>query len=287
MRLHLMTSLRAMLLLVATMGTTSFANPLHAKKTTNDLSAPEPKARFWDSVPQEKVPLMAQPMVAPRPETALTHAVSVQALHDGKRLAIRLRWRDTERSEAGRLGEFSDAAAVQFPVADKDAPPPVMMGAKGDPVHIFHWRAQDQRDAERGKPDVKDLYPNGSIDMYPMEFADPGTTVTDAAGREKFSPGKAVGNPQSYAKNGVDEILAEGFSTSAVQEGHQSHAKANWENGEWTLVITRPLAIEGGSTVKVGKKTYLGFAIWQGGKGEVGSRKAVTMMWTPMEVSEQ
>ncbi len=282
-----MNETRALLMMSVLTATAAGASPLLAYRTTADLSTPDPKARLWDSVPAEKVQLMAQPMVVPRPEVTKTTQVSVQALHDGKRLALRLRWRDADKSEAGRLGEFSDAAAVQFPVADKQVPPPVMMGMKGDPVHIFHWRAQYQRDAERGKPQVKDLYPNASPDMYPMEFVDPGTTVTDEAAREKFSPGRAVGNPQSYPKNGVDEILAEGFSTSAVQEGHQSQAKATWENGEWTLVITRPLAIEGGSTVKVGAGTYVGFAVWQGGQGEVGSRKAVTMVWTPFEVSDK
>ncbi|MBK7859815.1 MAG: hypothetical protein IPJ65_14570 [Archangiaceae bacterium] len=265
----------------------SWANPLLARKTGTDLSVPDPKAKYWDSVPQEHVPLMAQPMAIPRPEVTRTAQVAVQALHDGKRLALRLRWRDADRNEAGRLGEFSDAAAVQFPLAGKPVPPPVMMGMKGDPVHIFHWRAQYQRDAERGKPGMKDLYPNQAIDMYPMEFADPGTTSTDEAARDKFSPGREVGNPQSYPKNGVDEIFAEGFSTSAVQEGHQSQAKGNWENGEWTLVIVRPLAIEGGSTVKVGSSTWVGFAVWQGGLGEVGSRKCVTMTWTAFELSDK
>lgn len=281
-----MNSFRSLVIASWTLSALAAAAPLQAHRTTTDLSAPDPKARYWDRVPQEKVMLMAQPMVVPRPDTTTTAQVSVQALHDGKRLALRLRWRDADRDEAGRLGEFSDAAAVQFPVSAKEVPPPVMMGAKGDPVHIFHWRAQYQRDAEKGKPGVKDLYPNGAIDIYPMEFADPGTTVVDPAAREKFSPGREVGNPQSFPKNGVDEILAEGFSTSAVQEGHQSQAKANWENGEWTLVITRPLLIDGGSTVKPGGSTFVAFAVWQGGMGEVGSRKAVTMVWTPLEVKE-
>ncbi len=261
------------------------AGTITARRVATDLSKPDPRAKFWDSMPVEKVSLMAQPMVVPRPEATTTTWVTVQAAHDGTRLALRLRWKDADRNFAGRLGEFSDAAALEFPVKDNAAPPAVMMGQAGNPVHIFHWRAQYQRDRESGKPTIKDLYPNNSIDMYPMEFNDPGTTKTDEANRERFSPGRAVGNPQSYAKNGVDEVLAEGYSTSAVQEGHASEAQAVWENGEWTLVIVRPLLIEGRSSVPVGSSTNVGFAVWQGGKGEVGSRKCVTMMWTPLDVS--
>jgi len=212
--------------------------------------------------------------------------VKVQAVHDGKTIAFRLTWADSELSAAGRLGEFSDAAAIQFPAGNGEAPPVVMMGSKDHPVHIFHWRAQYQRDLEQGKPTMKQLYPNVSIDMYPMEFesaaASNGVTERD---RERYSPGRSEGNPQSYAKSGVDEIIAEGFSTSSVQQGHQSAGRAVWENGQWTLVIARALALEGGSVLAPGQSSFVAFAIWQGGAQEVGSRKSVTMTWTALQVA--
>ena len=252
-----------------------------AKKVAADLSKPDPAAGYWASVPSGTVTLNAQPSVVPRPAATTTTSVTVQAVNDGSRIAFRLRWKDTERSEAGRLGEYSDALALQFPV--KDGPPPsVMMGGKDTPVHIFHWRAQYQRDKEQGKPTIKQLYPNISVDMYPLEFKDaPGGTEAE---REQFTPGRAQGNPQSYEKTGVDEIIAEGFSTSSVQAGHGSVAHADWKDGEWTLVIVRPLVVEGGSTLKAGTKSNVAFAAWQGGKGEVGSRKCVSLSWTPVSV---
>lgn len=254
---------------------------LVVKKMTVDLSKPDPAAAFWNDVPAGIIGLQAQPMIAPRPEKTTTENVLVQAVHDGVRVAFRLRWKDTEISEAGKLGAFSDAFALEFP-AKEGPPPPVMMGAKGMPVHLFHWRAQYQRDLERGKPQMDELYPNMSVDMYPHEFK-----TSDAGSKEhaeKFSPGVAEGNPQSYAKAGVDEIIAEGFSTSSVQEGNGSAARGVWANSEWTLVIVRPLAIEGGSTLKVGVPSSIAFAAWQGGQNEVGSRKCVTMMWTPVTI---
>ena len=228
---------------------------------------------------------MGQPMVVPRPKVTLTSVVRVQALHDGTWLQLRLQWKDKGRDEAGRLGQFSDAAAIQFPVRGGEVPPPVMMGAKGDPVHIFHWRAQYQRDKEKGKPTMRDLYPNMTVDQYPLEFADQGSLASASIqAKEQYSPGVAVGNPQSYSKTGVDEIVAEGFSTSSVQEGHGSVAEGVWANDEWVLVVARRLAIEGGSSLTPGKRSFAGFAIWQGAEGEVGSRKSVTMAWTPLSL---
>lgn len=252
-----------------------------------DLSKPDPKAAVWANVPSTPVTLMGQPMITPRPETTTTAEMKVQALHDGTNIAFRLTWKDEEISEAGPLGKFSDAAAIQFPVKAGDAPPPVMMGGRDMPVHIFHWRAQYQRDAEKGKPTPKDLYPNLNVDMYPMEFNDMGSISKKGdVERDQFSPGRATGNPQAYAKSGVDEIIAEGFSTSSVQEGHGSSGKAAWANGEWSLVISRPLKSDGGSVLAPGGKSFIGFAVWQGGKGEVGSRKCVTMAWTPLELAK-
>ena len=227
---------------------------------------------------------MQQPMVAPRPKVTTTARVFVKAIHDGKWLAFRIRWADPKRDEAGKPGEFSDAAAIMFPVKD-GPPPPIFMGAKDHPVHIYHWRAQYQHDEEFGKKEMKDIYPNMSIDMYPMEFTDQGklTGLTEEK-REQYSHGKAAGNPQSYAKPAVDEIFAEGFGTSAVIENVESYGKGHWTGGEWTLVLGRHMSRENGSNLAVGSETNIGLAIWQGSSGEVGSRKSVTMSWTPMKI---
>jgi len=262
------------------------AQELSVKYLTGaDLSRPEAHASYWNSAAAVDISLMAQPMINPRPKETTTATVSVRSVHDGKWVAFLLKWKDTELSEAGKLGQFSDAAALQFPIKDKEVPPPILMGAKGDPVHLFHWRAQYQRDMEVGKPRMKDIYPNLNIDSYPMDYPDWGSyRRSTKAERDQFSPGIASGNPQAYRKTGVDEIYAEGFSTSSVQEGHNSRGHGEYRDGEWNLVIARPLAAEGGSVLVPGKNSFIAFAIWQGGKGEVGSRKCVTMTWTSLAV---
>lgn len=258
--------------------------PLVIPAVDADLSEPNPDAPFWAGVPVRRFDLVAQPMFRPRPKETTTSVLEVQAVHDDLHWAFRLRWADPERSEAGRLGEYSDGAAIQVPMRPAEIPPPIFMGSAEAPVHILHWRAQYQRDNEVGKPTMKDLYPNMSVDMYPMEYHDPGSAAPSMASREQYSPGVAVGNPQSFPKTSVDEIYAEGFSTSSVQEsvavGH-----GDWQDGFWTLVIVRPLRREGASSFGPGDKTFAAFAVWQGGSGEVGARKSLTMRWTPVELA--
>jgi hypothetical protein len=175
---------------------------------------------------------------------------------------------------------------MQFPVKSNKNPPPIFMGAKNDPVHIFHWRAQFQLDKEKGLRTMKDLYPNMNPDMYPMEFKDEGHLkgLSDDK-REVFSYGRAAGNPASYAKKGVDEIFAEGYGSSSVIQNVEAIADGQWKNGEWTVVISRPLKREGGSVLPLGGNSNLAFAVWQGSKDEVGSRKSVTMEWLPLHIA--
>jgi hypothetical protein len=208
-------------------------------------------------------------------------------VHDGKWLAVRLKWADKEKSSAGRLGEFSDAVAVMFPVKSRDWAPAIFMGSKDDPTHIFHWRAQYQRDKESGKPTMKELYPNMNPDMYPFEPKDlAAMPTTPKEVSESYQYGVAAGNPQSYIKNGVDEIIAEGYGTSAVMEERESNSNAVWANGEWTVVISRALSRAKGSVLVPGAGSFAAFAVWQGGMDEVGGRKCLTMVWLPVTLVE-
>lgn len=256
------------------------------KVVTADLSKkPEVNAEYWKDIKYLNIAMLGQMIVKPKPEKTETETVKVQIVHDGKYIAFRLRWYDTEKSEAGKLGEFSDAVAIQFPVKDNANPPPIFMGFKDNPVHLFHWRAQYQYDEEHGKKSIKDIYPNLSVDMYPLEFQDSGSVknITDEK-KEVYSPGIASGNPQSYPKQGVDEIMAEGFGTSGVRKDHDSAGYGEWKDGEWTVVIVRALNRANGSILEVGKGSSIGVAVWQGGKDEVGSRKSITMAWTPFKL---
>jgi hypothetical protein len=256
-----------------------------AAHVKEDLSKASFKADLFARSTEETIMLIAQPMTVPRPKVTSTEKIKVRAIHNGKHIAFLLTWNDKNKNEAGKLGEYSDAVAIQFPVKDNTKPPPIFMGGKGDPVHIFHWRAQYQRDKEKGLRDIKDIYPNMFIDIYPMEFPNsPQFLKVDEAQREVYSFGRAAGNPQSYVKKGVDEIIAEGFSTSSVIENVEADAEGKWENNEWKVVITRPLKRENGSVLEDGKSSFVGFAVWQGSLDEVGSRKSVTMMWTSLKL---
>lgn len=262
---------------------------IQVKKVKDDLSKiTKVDASYWKGIKKNKLELLAQMMVNPKPAKTQTESVAYQVIHDGSYIAFRFEWKDSERSEAGKLAEFSDALAIEFPIKNNLNPPDIFMGGKDDPVYMFHWRAQYQRDEEKGMKTINDIYPNSLADTYPLEFADMGNIK--GATEEKrlaFSHGKAALNPQSYPKKAVDEILAEGFGTSATTGASNSWGRGSWSKGKWTLVISRKLIIEKGSQLKEGEQSSFGVAVWQGGKDEVGSRKSITLNWTPFKLDDK
>lgn len=267
---------------------TSWAD-IEVKKISADLEKDYLNEAVWKSAaPDQNISLMGQPMIIPKPKATETSNISVTAIHDGKRIAFRLKWKCAEPSEAGKLATFSDAVALEFPIKDNENPPPIFMGMKDDPVHLFHWRYQYQIDVEKGKKTIDQIYPNKTTDIYPLEFKVKGRfKEATSEQREAFVGGTAAGNPQSFPKNSVDEIFAEGFGTSAVLEKNLSKGYGVWKNGEWTVYISRPLSYETGSKMVPGKKGNVGFAVWQGSKKEVGALKSLTMIWTPLLIEEK
>ncbi|MBK9294778.1 MAG: hypothetical protein IPM57_10120 [Oligoflexia bacterium] len=236
----------------------------------------------------QSITLIGQPMIVPKPKKTETSVIRVSAVHDGKWIAFRLRWKDSEVSESEKLATFSDAAALQFPVKSNEETPPIMMGGKGDPVHIFHWKYQYQLDAKNGMKSIDQIYPNMTTDMYPMEFKEKGNfREATKEQKEAFVGGTAAGNPQSFPKTGVDEIFAEGFGSSAVSEYQLAQGFGEWKKGEWIVYIARPLIYENGSKLHIGRKSHIAFAIWQGGKKEIGAIKSLTMTWTPVNILEK
>lgn len=245
------------------------------------LGDPDPDAAHWEEIPRARVSLTAQPMVAPRPAETRTDRVDVQAVHDGERVAFRLSWEDPEEASGGGLGEQADGVAIQFPV-DATRQTPVAMGRRGSPVHIYHWRADFQRDDLGGKPGIRDLFPNAVVDLYPMD--PPAGPRGSEEEQRAFIPGYAAGNPRSRAVPAVLELFSEGFGTTASVEGQGAQARGAWDAGAWSVVISRPLEVDEGAQLYPGRQQYIALAAWRGDAGEVGARKSVTMQWTALRL---
>jgi DMSO reductase family type II enzyme heme b subunit len=129
-----------------------------------------------------------------------------------------------------------------------------------------------------------------------LEYQDPQQDSGDASaiefpvGSEKahFAHGQAMlqveGGPVNiwfWRADQTQDMNAKGFGTLTVQAQQDVKGKGVWENGMWRIVFSRKLQTGDQKDVQIspGEFTQIAFAIWEGSKGEQGSRKSVSSWW--------
>ncbi|MCC6581738.1 MAG: hypothetical protein IT440_15000 [Phycisphaeraceae bacterium] len=241
----------------------------------------------WASVNVLSLDLLPQQTAPPMLDSPTVPRLRIQAAHDGRRIAWRLAWSASQPATQVETSTFTDAVAIQFPLVDGA---PFTMGAKGKPVAVLHWKALWQTDLDQGFQDVHKLYPNAHGDLY--WFAQGGWPYPI---REAFKDpmsrnwlvGVAAGNPMSMLDRvqPVEELVAEGFGSSTTVPRSPSAARGRWRDGEWVVVIDRPLEADDSLAVCLtpGKRSQIAFAVWDGHAGNVASRKHY-IGWVPFKV---
>lgn len=260
--------------LAATIGALSkrpeakFGAQLRAVRRDGALPAEDPASDDWLRADPILVKLVPQQVAQPFLGELDVPDISVEALHNGEELAFRLGWDDPDVDDLDALNVFRDAAAVQLPTQLGGTPPPIMMGGPGVPVHILQWRASWQRDLQ-GRTGVEDIYPHVVRDETPDRVLPGGVA-------QLFYVGRVVGNPLSVEQRttSVEEVIAEGFGTATSLAEQRARGGGVSGNGRWTATIGFPMErAPAGARLEPGSAWPVAFAVWQGGKGNRGSRK--------------
>ncbi len=222
---------------------------IHAPRLAGAVPA-APGDSVWARVDQYWFPLVGQVIRKPRWFAPAVSGVWVQAVHDGKSLALRVSWDDRTRSPdttwlgferrvletvaggddsgTGRTaGAFPDQLAVQFPrrIPGGMERPYFLMGAETDPVYQWRW-----------------------------------TSAPNAAGG-----GAAAG-------------LARGLERFDSLPG-APRVQASYDHGEWRVVFTRSLATPDTANelqLEAGRAIPVALFAWDGSSGEHGNRLAVS-----------
>jgi hypothetical protein len=257
-----------------------------------DLPLTDPKSPMWDSVPVYSASVTPQSAIAPTLFTATISSVDVQSLNNGEDIVFRLVWVDTSQdSHATKPDEFRDAAALQFSVDDLDAEQTqkiLCMGAAGQLVNLWHWKADWQWDIDNGFRDVVDAYPNFWLDHYPFVVGEPPfrlPTDFDSDSAKAYLVGWSVGNPLSspVRVTPVEDLTAMGFGTVTSQSNQDLLGRGVWEDGKWYVVFSRPLVSDDVNDVQftTDRAISIAFAVWDGSDQQVGARKQLST-WTTL-----
>ncbi len=242
--------------------------------SVNDLLAPEdgsihvqrvrklptePTDGFWDTLDPVRVPL--NPLW---PEPNQVYAVAVNAVTDGKKLAVLLQWRDElPQNTAIRVQDFQDGAALQFSLSGKYGF--LGMGDKDNPVNLWNWKAGWQ--AEGGAvPDMDSVYQSMHVDAW--TFTNYSTAV---------SAGNVTSQPH---KSPIEDANAAGFGSFKSQPTKQQNVqgKGIWHDGFWSVIFIRDLKSKDADDVKflAGKSVPVAFAIWNGEQHDRNGRKMIS-----------
>jgi hypothetical protein len=223
-----------------------------------------PDAPEWGRAPKADLLLIAQLINVPHGGGSVS-AVSVQAMHDGESLAIRLEWADEAADRAVGVDTFRDAAAVGFPLGDSEVPPSPFMGDLEHPVAIWQWTADLDADA-RGHGGFAERYPHtDGVWYFPQ----------DAAVRREVRAWRGA--------EPVVEFVATGFGTLTRGSSHNARGVSEHADGRWSVVLRHPLRSgdPNDAFFAAGETTRLIVAIWNGSGAEVNGMKNVTVNWTP------
>jgi DMSO reductase family type II enzyme heme b subunit len=217
--------------------------------------------------------------------------VAVQALHDGKTIAVRLTWPDeTNDQHALRSESFEDAVAMELYHGESE--PFLGMGDKTAPVDVWFWDA----DRQAGQSAVDAVNPNAVVDVYPFSEkvvieADMNRTGATMADQPEISmPARAAGNqivPSGNEPGGSAlHVGGPGSVTFRIPQSQYVRAHGVWNEGRWTVVMSRQLSVDardGGVELKPGARASAAFAIWNGAHRDRDGQKAITV-WQDMEL---
>jgi hypothetical protein len=216
--------------------------------------------------------------------------LTVQAVHDGKSLCVRLSWADANaNTEAGRSEDFEDAVAVELYRGAQE--PFFGMGAAGAPIDMWFWDADRQFAA-----DLEDTNPNVVLDVDPFNegpvssaeyrrdgtktAAQPRISLAAAAVDNPIVPGRDVPAASSLETAGPGSVTFRPPTSQLVS------AHGQWSDGRWTVLMRRALRVENASegvSLTPGDKASLAVAVWDGAVRDRDGKKLVTI-WQDLEL---
>ncbi|MEX2146321.1 MAG: ethylbenzene dehydrogenase-related protein, partial [Candidatus Rokuibacteriota bacterium] len=210
--------------------------PLTAARVSGSGPIVDHAAAGWKSARPVTITMLPQAVALPHHLEPAIRQVTARAIHNTGWIAFLLEWKDPTRSDRVILDNFGDQVAIQLPVEIRGATPSPMMGNPGGRVNIMQWRAAFQKDIDDGHAaTIKDLYPNSWTDIYPDELLG----ATDA---RAYTGALGVENPISRGRaSPVLDQMAEGWGSMTVKPDQHALGKGVWKDGQWSVVITRPM----------------------------------------------
>ncbi len=205
-----------------------------------------PDDAAWDQAERYWIPVVGQVIVKPRWFAPTVDGVWVQAMHDGKRLALRVSWDDPSSSPSPAWNEWLTRVDTTLTTADGPVP-----SQQGPDRLIVQWpQSRNGDDAER--PYFLGGSAKRPVQMWRWTSEPDRVEVGVAKGLGSFTP-RADADPVAHA--------------------------ARWNAGQWRVQLVRALRTRDTTQSPVftpGRATPVAFFVADGSNGEDDVRSAVS-----------
>ena len=200
----------------------------------------------WEETESFYVPLAGQIIIKPRWFNPRVDAVWVQAVHDGRELALLVSWGDPSESPDTLWTDFGGQVVTTMGSEDEGA-------ATG----------------------------SGTADQLVVQFPQ---QLSEGQERPYFLQGDTRRPAYTWTWQsdiaGAFESIARGMGTAARQPDSEQHVRATAQHadGQWKVLFVRPLDTGGAEDLALtaGQAVPMAFQAWDGDNGESGSQGAVS-----------
>jgi len=257
-------------------GQPAYTNIVVARHLQDQIDLSKGAANF-ESARTVRFPLIGQITEPGRDFHPPTTSVLVQAIYDADSIAFLVRWHDIRADKEGKNGP---SVAVPMEEEEESGAPAAAAGAPAP--------SPDNPFAEA---------PAAPTSAPPSEFSDAvaiqiPSQVPTSARKPYFIFGDAQNSVDLWfydlSRPQPLQFTGQGSTNITANDSGDLTGAANYDQGEWSVVLKRPLHPNSGATLAPGQFMPIAFSVWDGFARERGNRRALSLWYSlymePLEV---
>jgi mono/diheme cytochrome c family protein len=259
----------------------AYSNLVIARRVEDPIDLEKGAANF-ESAPVARFPIVGQIVEPGRSFHPLTTSVTVQAVYDAESIAVLVRWHDMRAERTGRNGP-----ALPVPLEEELETRESAPAAAEDVWGLGEAAAA----APQIQPDPVDIWGDEPVadPAAASEFSDavavqiPTRVPTDAR-----KPYFIFGDAQypvdlwffDLAGSEPLQFTGRGSADIAPNDTGDVTGVASYDQGEWSVIFTRPLRPTSGAAFSPGEFMPVAFSVWDGFSRERGNRRGLTSWYS-------
>jgi mono/diheme cytochrome c family protein len=250
-----------------------YTNLVVAKHVQDTIDLAKGAANFEGST-VARLPVIGQITEPVREFHPPTTSVMVQAVYDVDSIAFLVRWHDIRADKAGKNGPSLPVPPEEEEHEDTDVAAPA---------------------AQAPSPDNPFAEAPAATSAPPSEFSDAvaiqiPSAVPTTARKPYFIFGDGTNSVDllffDLARPQPQQYIGKGSSDVAPNDSGDLTGVASYDQGEWSVILKRPIHPNSGATFTQGQFMPIAFSVWDGFARERGSRRGLTL-WESLYVEPE